>query len=269
MKTAVVVGGNGFLGSALVNKLLHQDFEVIAVYHANHDKINPKAKLFTNDELLNSAMQPDFIFYLSGNYAASESQLQEINETLSQYVMRFASAKMVYVSSTNVYGATSGIITENSAFTNPGLYAQSKLEGETIVKTMHHFAIIRLAYIYGPGITNSSFIPAIIHSAKEHKKITLFGIGEREQDYIYLEDAVSLCVASALQSDNQIYLGATGVSVSNKQVAEEIQKHIDCSIEFTGEENGQSFYFNPKQTFELLHWQPQFGISEGIKRMLT
>jgi UDP-glucose 4-epimerase len=269
MKTAVVVGANGFLGSALVNELLNGDFEVIAVYHANHDKINPKATLFTNEELLNSAIQPDFIFYLSGNYAASEHQLREINETLSQYVSKFANTKMVYVSSTNVYGTTSGVITENSVFTNPGVYAQSKLEGETIVKTMPHFAIIRLAYIYGPGITNSSFIPAIIHSAKEHKKMTLFGKGEREQDYIYIDDAVSLCIVGALQNENHIYLGATGISVSNKQVAEEIQKHITCSIEFAGEERGQSFYFNPKATFELLNWQPQTSLSEGIKKMLV
>ncbi|WP_162126236.1 NAD-dependent epimerase/dehydratase family protein [Flavobacterium phycosphaerae] len=269
MKTAVVVGANGFLGSALVNTLLNQDFEVIAVYNANHDKINHKAKLVTNAEILNSAIQPDFIFYLSGNYAASAAQLQEINETLSHYVSTFSKAKMVYVSSTNVYGSTPGIVTENTPFTNPGLYAQSKLEGEIIVKAMQHFAIIRLAYIYGPGITNSSFIPAIIHSAKEHKKITLFGVGAREQDYIYIDDAVSLCIAGALQSENHIYLGATGVSVSNKQVAEEIQKHIPCNIEFTGEENGQSFYFNPKQTFEILHWRPQIGISEGIKKMLV
>lgn len=269
MKTAVVVGANGFLGSALVNKLLNEDFEVIAVYHANHDKINLKAKLFTNEEVLNSVIQPDFIFYLSGNYAASESQLQEINETLSQYVMRFTTAKMVYVSSTNVYGSTPGVITENAPYTNPGLYAQSKLEGEILVKTMKRFAIIRLTYIYGPGITNNSFIPAIIHSAKEHKKITLFGKGAREQDYIYIDDAVSLCVASALQNDNHIYLGATGISVSNKQVAEEIKKHVECSIEFTGEETGQSFYFNPKATFELLHWQPQTSITDGIKKMLV
>jgi nucleoside-diphosphate-sugar epimerase len=269
MKTAVVVGANGFLGSVLVNALLHQDFEVMAVYHANHDKINPKATLFTNDKLLNSTIQPDFIFYLSGNYAASESQLQEINKTLSQYAIRFSSAKMVYVSSTNVYGSTLGVITESSPFTNPGLYAQSKLEGEAIVETMKHFAIIRLAYIYGPGITNSSFIPAIIDSAKEHKKITLFGKGEREQDYIYIDDAVSLCVNSASQNDNHIYLGATGISVSNKQVAEEIQKHIECSIAFTGEETGQSFYFNPKATFELLNWQPLTSISDGIKKMLV
>ncbi len=269
MKTAVVVGANGFLGSALVNELVLQNFEVIAVYHTNHNKINKKAKLFTNEELLASNLEPDFVFYLSGNYANSHAKLLEINDILYRYSLKFIHAKMVFVSSTNVYGNPTSTVTENSPFNNPGLYAQSKLAGEFIVKVMSHYAIVRLAYLYGKGITNSSFVPAIIASAKENKKITLFGQGEREQDYVYIDDAVSLCIACALKEANDIYLGATGISVSNKHVSEEIQKHIECEIVFQGEENGQSFYFNPKQTFEKLNWQPKTTISEGIKKMLA
>lgn len=268
MKVAAVVGANGFLGSALVEKLIAKNFEVAAVYNSATDKINKKAKLFTNEELLNSSLQPDFIFYLSGNYANSHAKLLEINAVLYQYTLKFPNSKMVYVSSTNVYGNTTAVVTENSPFNNPGLYAQSKLAGEFIVKAMPSFSILRLAYIYGPGITNSSFIPAIIASAKANKKITLFGQGERKQDYIYIDDAVSLCMASALNENNETYLGASGISISNKEVSEEIQKHIDCVIEYTGEENGQSFYFNPKYTFETLNWKPQTTISEGIKKML-
>lgn len=269
MKLAVVVGANGFLGSALVDKLLLQDFEVIAVYNTNTDNINAKAKLMTSSELFNSSRTPDFIFYLSGNYSNPHSKLLKINDLLYQYALKYEKAKMIYVSSTNVYGNTEEVITENSPFYNPGLYALSKLAGEFIVKAMAHYSIIRMAYVYGPGITNSSFIPAIIQSAKTNKKITLFGQGERKQDYIYIADAVNLCVASALQEDNAIYLGATGMSISNKKVAEEIQKHTTSTLEFVGEETGQSFYFNPKQTFEKLHWQPETSLAEGIKNMLV
>jgi UDP-glucose 4-epimerase len=269
MKVAVVVGANGFLGSALVNKLLLQGFEVIAVYNTNTENINPKAKLLTTDALFNSSYNPDYIFYLSGNYSNPHDKLLQINDTLYHYSLKYVNAKMVYVSSTNVYGNTDKIVTENSPFWNPGLYALSKLAGEFIVKAMAHYAILRMAYIYGPGITNTSFIPAIIASAKNNKKITLFGKGEREQDYIYVDDAVNLCLAAALQEDNAIYLGATGTSFSNKKVAEVIQRHIACALEFVGEETGQSFFFNPKQTFDKLHWQPETSLEEGIKNMLV
>lgn len=268
MKTAVVVGANGFLGSALVNKLLDHEVEVIAVYNANYDKINPKAKRTTHEELLQITTQPDAVFYLSGNYANSHAKLLEINDTLYHYTLRFPQTKMVYISSTNVYGSNKEVVTEQSAYVNPGLYAQSKLAGEFIVKAMTRYAIVRLAYIYGPGITNTSFIPSIIAAAKTNKKITLFGNGEREQDYIYIDDAVSLCVASAMQQQNDTYLGATGIAISNKQVAEEVQKHTNCTIEYTGIETGQSFYCNPEHTFKALQWQPQTPFSEGMKHML-
>jgi len=269
MKIAAVVGANGFLGCALVDRLVLLEFEVIAVYNNNRDRINKKAKLYTNEEFLSSNIIPDFIFFLSGNYANTHRELLNINQLLYKYSLKFDNSKMVYVSSTNVYGNPIGVVTEYSPFNNPGIYAQSKLSGEFIVKVMSNFAIVRLAYIYGPGITNNSFIPAIINSAKDQKKIILFGHGEREQDYIYIDDAASLCVSAALNETNNTYLGATGVSISNKNVSEEIQKYTDCKIEFKGLETGQSFYFNPKVTFEILNWRPKTSFEEGIKNMLS
>lgn len=269
MKTAVVVGANGFLGSALVHELIKQNIEVIAIYNVNHDNINKKARLMKNQDLLASNFKIDFLFYLPGNYANSHSKLLGLNNILYQYSLKFDHAKIIYVSSTNVYGNPENVVTENSPFNQPQLYALSKLAGEFIVKSMRHFAILRLAYLYGSGITNNSFIPSIIKSAKKDKKITLFGDGEREQDCVYIDDAVSLCIACAKQDENEIYLGATGVSVSNKKVALEIQKHTGCIIEYKGIEKGQSFYFDPSQTFEKLNWQPKTSIEQGLKNMLT
>lgn len=268
MKLILVVGANGFLGSALVDKLLSQEYEVVAVYNSSFDKINKKAKILTKEELFDSNIQPDTVFYLSGNYAVPHEKLLVLNDDLYKYSLRFPNSKMVYISSTNVYGNSDQVITENSAFTNPGTYALSKIAGEFIVSAMKHFSILRLAYIYGPGISNNSFIPQIIKSAKENKRITLFGNGEREQDYIYIDDAVNMCFASALNENNSIYLGATGISVSNKEIAEEIQKHTDCSITFIGEETGKSFYFNPSKTFKELNWHPTITIADGIQKML-
>jgi len=265
----LVIGANGFLGSALVEKLLNLNFEVVAVYNSNFDKINKKAKILTKNELFSTDIQPDFIFYVSGNYSVSHPELLVINDDLYKYSLAFPDSKMIYVSSTNVYGNHDEIITEDTFFNNPGLYALSKIAGEFIVRAMKHFSILRLAYIIGPGISNNSFIPQIIYSARNTKKITLFGKGERKQDYLYIDDAVNFCVASALNENNNIYLGATGISVSNKEIAEEIKKYTKCSIEFIGEETGNSFYFNPSTTFKTLNWHPETTISQGIKKMLS
>lgn len=268
MKTAVVVGANGFLGGALVDKLLSQNYNVVAIYNSSFDKINKSATICTKAQLFESEIQPDYIYYLPGNYALSHHEMLQLNDDLYQYSLKFTNSKIIYISSTNVYGNSDEILTEDSVFDNPGLYALSKISGEFIVSAMKHFSILRLSYVYGPGIANKSFIPQIIDAARNNKKIILFGKGERKQDYIYIDDAVNLCIACLKSHDNNRYLGATGISVSNKEIAEEIRKHTGCTIEFIGDETGKSFYFNPTKTFKDLNWSPQTTIFEGIKRML-
>ena len=269
MKLAIVVGANGFLGSLMVEKLLSNNIRVLAVYNRESQNINKKATILSNNAVLSQDINPDSIFYMSGNYSNSYSQLLEINQTLFLYTQKFPEAKLVYVSSANVYGNNKEIVSENSPFTNPGSYAMSKLSGEFMVASMKKYSIVRLAYVYGPNITNKSFIPFLINSAETNKTIKLFGNGERKQDYLFVDDAIELCYLSAFADVNLVYLGATGNSVSNLEVAQEIQKHIPCEIEFTGTETALSFYFNPEETFKQLNWKPKTPFSQGIKEMLS
>lgn len=268
MPIAVVVGANGFLGSEIVNELINQEMEVIAVYKTKSANINRLAKLISNESFLDSNFEPDYIFFAPGNYANTHEELLKINQALYLYSLKFRNSKFIYISSTNVYGIHNGTICEKSTYNNPGLYALCKLAGEFIVSAMPYYSIVRLTYIYGPSIGNNSFIPQIIRSAKELGEITLSGNGSRMQDYIYIDDAVNLCLTSAMIKENGIYLGATGVSNSNKEVAEEISKWVDCTIRYSGEDFGQSFQFNPQKTFDKLNWTYKISISEGIKRML-
>ncbi|WP_226063983.1 NAD-dependent epimerase/dehydratase family protein [Kaistella polysaccharea] len=269
MKNAVVVGANGFIGSVIVNKLIERGLKVYAVYNTNIDRINLKATVITNEEVLKLSLIPDLIFFLTGNYATPYSELLEMNNMLYTYVKKFPSSKLVYVSSANVYGDANWSIVENSPFVNPGTYALSKLAGEFIVQSLERYSIVRLAYVYGPKMTNTSFIPSLIKSARNHNKITLFGEGEREQDYIYVDDAADLCIMAANTHTNDIYLGATGKSTSNLEVANEIKKFINCEIVLTGTENASSFYFDPSLTFKKLNWKPATSLSQGIKNIVA
>ncbi|RTZ00882.1 NAD(P)-dependent oxidoreductase [Flavobacterium sp. RSP49] len=268
MTLAVVVGANGFLGSSIVKKLIDENVEVLAVYNKRFDSIDKKAKLITSEDLLNSNTKPDYVFFVVGNYTNSHQELLLINENLYRYSLKFNNSKFIYISSTNIYGIHDSIITETSSFNNPGIYAQSKLSGEFIVSSMLNYALVRLTYIYGRGITNNSFIPQIIKSAKDLNQITLFGDGGRKQDYIYIDDAVELCLLSAKTKFNGIYLGATGKSISNREVAEEVAKFISCTVVFKGKDLGASFYFNTQKTQLEVNWTPKILITEGIKNML-
>lgn len=267
MEVSIVVGANGFLGSSLVNKLIGNHQEVIAVYNSNFESINKNATIVTLKEVFKLSINPNYIYFLSGNYFTSHQDLVSINEELMLFCKTFSNSKFIYISSTNVYGANEDILNESSTFKSPGLYGLSKLSGEFIVSSMKRYSIIRMTYIYGSGISNNSFVPHMISKARE-KKIVLFGNGERKQDYIHIDDAVDLCIASASHEKNVSLIGATGISYSNLEVCEEIRRHISCDIEFTGVETGQSFFFNIDKVLKELNWKPKVTFSEGIKKML-
>lgn len=267
MEVSIVVGANGFLGSSLVNKLIDNHQEVIAVYNSNFESINKNATIVTLKEVFKLSINPNYIYFLSGNYSTSHQDLVRINEELVLFCKTFSNSKFIYISSTNVYGANEDILNESSAFKSPRLYGLSKLSGEFIVSSMKRYSIIRMTYIYGKGISNNSFLPQMILKAKE-KKIILFGKGERKQDYIFIDDAVDLCIASASHEKNITVVGATGISYSNLEVCEEIRRHISCDIEFTGVETGKSFFFNIDKVLKELNWKPKVTFSEGIKKML-
>jgi nucleoside-diphosphate-sugar epimerase len=268
MKTALVIGANGFLGSRLVKKLLEEHLNIIAVYNRNNSNITPLVKTIHKEDFFNTTYDIDYIYFLSGNYSNSHNQLIEINYDLQRYIKKYPFAKFVYVSSTNVYGFQSEEISENSSFNNPSLYGRFKLAGEFLISSLSNFSIIRLTYLYGPGITNSSFLPTIIRSAKEKFEIILNGDGSRYQDYLFIDDAVDLCYIAANVTESRIYLGASSIKTTNIEIASMISKFIGCEIKFVGEEKAHSFSFNPKETFEILKWKPKIDFKSGLIKML-
>jgi len=64
MKLVLVVGANGFLGSTLVNKLIEERFDVVAVYNSSFDSINKKAKIINKYEFFVWDVELVTILYL-------------------------------------------------------------------------------------------------------------------------------------------------------------------------------------------------------------
>ncbi|MBX0333254.1 NAD(P)-dependent oxidoreductase [Pontibacter sp. HSC-14F20] len=267
MKRTAVIGANGFLGRKLLSVYMERGHSVTAVYNRNFHNIPNSSQALSFDHFINGDLFFDNIVFAAGNFSSTHEELIALNcKGLLEITARYPNARLVYISSTNVYGTHTSTINEDSTFNIPTLYGRAKLAGEFIVSALKSFAIIRLAYLYGPGLQNKSFLPTIINDALHNKKIVLMGKGEREQDYLHVNDAADLCFAATNYPENGVFLGATGQSISNIEVAKNVCAKIDCClIEFTGEERGTSFYFDPVQTFDKLNWRPKVAFIDGIK----
>ena len=270
MSTAVI-GANGFLGVEIVKQLLQKNEAVIGVYNTNYTRIPDGAAKISVEDFLLIDVEPKQIIFSAGSFRNSLRQNISLNcELLYTLTQKFRNSRFLYVSSANVYGDHSEVITEGSSYNKIGDYGKSKLTGEFIISDLDSYAIVRLVYLYGIGLDNASFLPFIIKRAKEGN-IPLFGEGKREQDYLHVSDAASLCLMALEAGYNQTYLGASGESFSNLSVAELVKSQIGnrCEITLKPEpEKSPSLYYDPAWTRKTLGWSPMKSFKTGIKEML-
>lgn len=274
MKT-LIIGANGFLGRALVNKCLDKKWKVDCLYHSNKEFIPTQCKCFHIDDLETLDDSYDVIFLLSsfipyGSFNIPDKRFIETNIKIPlRTIEKFKKSKIIFSSSTSVYGLPDLTISENSSFVDPTLYGLSKLGGEFILQSHPDYQIIRFTSIYGQGMYPDTFIPKILNEAQKKKIITLFGKGSRLQNYLYIEDAIGYIMAAAKRKESGIYLGVDSKSYSNAQVAGIIQKLIPgCKINYVGSDNSPSFVYNNSVSTKLLDYSVQFTLEKGIQHLI-
>lgn len=266
----LIIGASGFLGGAIATAFLDKSHEVVGVYHSSEKSIPKGCKAININDVKKLEDTFDTVVVAAGNYTFSPKELIDVNVLLCRQVsQQFTTAKLVYISSVNVYGNHSDRIDERSSFNQPSFYGLSKLAGEAVAQTHNRYAIIRLTYLYGPHMPMVSFLPILINKAKTTGKITLFGQGERLQNYLHVQDAAELCVAASRYEENDIFLGATSHSLSNLEVAETIKSYIpNLQIDFEGQDTAPWFQFDNSKSVAKLDWQSRHDFSATIKEIV-
>ncbi len=271
---ALVIGANGFLGRYILTNCRARGWNTEAAYHRTHDRIPSDCIAFPVSELGSCPTDYDVIFLVAaavpyGSLNSSSKELLEANVKLVlTAVSRFEQAKIVFASSVSVYGNPLGTIDELSPFNAPNLYGLSKLAGEFIIRQHRRYAILRYSSLYGYGMTPDIFLPRIIKQAAGQGTITLYGSGERRQDYLHVSDAAELALHAALAEKNGIYLGVHGTSVTNLEAAQVVQSCFPaCNIIFTGVDNSPSFIYDNTFTRKKLDFRPQHSLTSGIKEL--
>lgn len=266
-----IVGANGFLGSNIALLCQKKNYDVLAVFNKRKENIPSGCKTMTYKDLIKSNLQFDIIFLTVGNFELTHKEFIDTNVNITQTISnKYKKAKIVFISSVAVYGFQKSTITLTSSFNNPSVYGMSKLAGEFIVTNHPKYSIVRLTYLYGRGMNKNSFLPRIIQDAFNKKIITLYGRGMRRQDYLHVQDAANLCILAAENSTNDVYLGATGKSLSNLKLATEVRALIpDCKIVKANIiDKAQPYTFNVKTTKEKLNWNPVYPLKKGLKEMI-
>jgi nucleoside-diphosphate-sugar epimerase len=228
----LVIGGAGYVGSALVERLLNQGLHVsvLDAMHFGEDALSkvgdhPNLTLIREDfrhiEVLTRAMSGvGSVVHLGGLVGDPACALDpeltvDINVTATKLVGEIAKAqgvrRFVFASSCSVYGACDEIVDEDSRFNPQSLYARSKVASEVVLGALNSgdFAVtcLRFATIYGfSGRTRFDLVVNLLCAkAVREDVITVYG-ADQWRPFVHVDD-VARAIVMTLQAPIEVVAG--------------------------------------------------------------
>ena len=232
MKTYLITGGAGFIGSTLADKLLKKNFKVVVVDNFN-DFYNPNIK---KDNVRNNLNNPNYklekidirdeialgnvfdknkidgIFHLAamaGVRPSIENPLlyQQVNGIGTQVVLEQAKKhnikNLVMASSSSVYGNCKEAPFKENFIVDFAIspYAATKKANEVMAHVYHklfdmNIIMLRFFTVFGPRQRPDLAINKFTRLMLEGKEIPMFGDGTTSRDYTFVDDIVDGIIKS-------------------------------------------------------------------------
>jgi nucleoside-diphosphate-sugar epimerase len=183
--------------------------------------------------------------------------------------------RVVYISSSMVYGDFEDQVTEDSECNPIGQYGIMKLAGEHLVKDYHRrgafdYIIVRPSAVYGPLDVEDRVVAKFMLAAMRGETLKVNG-AEETLDFTYVEDAADGIVSAAtrIMSANRIYNITKSHSVTLLEAAEMIVKIVGKG---TVEVRDKDADFPSRGALDIdrarviLGYDPKVDVEEGFQK---
>ena len=299
MKTILIAGGAGFIGSNLCEKLLLDNNKIICldnlltgnkanIQHLinqanfefiNHDIVDPIKIECEIDEIYNLACpasppkyQQDPIYTLKINFIGVLNLLE---------LAKNKNARFLQSSTSEVYGEPT-ISPQHEEYrgnvNTTGIrscYDEGKRVAETLIMEYHNkynvdTRIVRIFNTYGPKMdkNDSRVVSNFINQALNNQPITFYGDGDQTRSFCYIDDQIDGLIR--LMNSNYIYPINIGnpYEISVKELANIIIDLTSSESQIVYKELPSDDPTNRKpdinKAINLLKWEPKYDLKHGL-----
>jgi len=305
LRSALVTGASGFIGSNLVDRLLEAGVRVVGYDNMSTgmeeflDEAHRNQKFrFVRGDLLDAALlrekmaDTDFVFHMAAN-ADIRFGLQHPRKDLEQNTiatfnvleaMRATGVRKIAFPSTGpVYGEAKTIPTpEDAPFPiQTSLYGASKLACEGLISAycegygMQSW-IFRFVSILGERYTHGHVFDFYHKLLKDPSRLQVLGNGHQRKSYLYIQDCLNAVFRAIVHADEKVNvfnLGAEDyceVRDSVRWITADLG--LSPKIEYTGGDRGwigdNPFIFLDTERIRSLGWKQHVSIRDGVSRTI-
>lgn len=266
---ALVIGGGGFIGSALRRHLSAAEIPVTVLSRSpSKEPIAANEKWITgglsDQALLNSIIVPgQDIYHLvsssipaNGNWDVENDIHNSVLPTLAllKLAVEKKARRVVFVSSGGtIYGPSAPVPTPEDAPTAPiTSYGASKLSIETYLRLFEHhhgldYRVARVANPFGPGQMpqrQQGVIANLMYQALLGNPFQIWGDGSVARDFIHVDDVATALIALASHTGvGRVFNVGSGQARTIKSIAQDIAVAIG--------DPDHPVVFNPARSFDV------------------
>lgn len=284
MNKVLIVGGAGYIGG-VVTDLLLQRGKTVRVYDALwYEQEYRKSVDFIRGDvrdvnrLLPQLAWADAVIWLAavvgdGACDAQPAVTQAINQDAVAWLTNNYAGRIVFPSTSMVYGVAQQIIDETAPLQPQSLYARTKVAAERQLSMVPPAIVFRLGTLFGLGDTWSRprfdlVIHRFVRQAIHRQPITVYG-GQQIRAIVHVHDVATVLANAVDHSIHGIFnLHADNISIAD--IARRIQTHFpDAPVTITPptEPVTASYQLTSERARQQLMFSPQLTLDDGIKEM--
>lgn len=305
MKSALVSGAAGFVGSHLVDRLLEEGFTVVGVdnfitgkeENLNSAKSDSKFSFLDLDvvsEIPDLGMKFDYIFHAASpasppKYFEYPIETMMVNSIGTKNLLDLAiknKARVIFFSTSEVYGDPLEHPQRESYWGNVNpigprsIYDEAKRFGEALVaqyvrEKKVNAGIIRIFNTYGPRLDphDGRVVSTFIRQAISGEALTVNGDGNQTRSFCYISDLIDGIFKMAESKEfGPINLGNPNEMTLN-QLIKEISKLLSKNLDTTNLPELKDDPVRRKPDISLakekLGWEPKVSLTQGLQLLIN